>query len=110
MGLILEVGLIAAFGVGNTPFENKQDFQTPYILVERSIYEDFYASVYNSSRTQAKRLNMADPKTATWQVEAGWRSNGFTLAAGHVSEHEVGATDKNTTSNDYIKVSFREEY
>jgi hypothetical protein len=110
MGLILEVGLIAAFGVANTPFDNKSDYQTPYILVERSIYEDFYASVYNSSRTQAKRLNMADPKTALWQVEVGLRKHGLTLAFGHVSEHEVGSSDKLTQSNDYVKISIREEY
>lgn len=110
MSLILEVGLIAAFGVSNTSFENKQDFQTPYVLIERSISDDFYAQIYNSSRVQAVRLNMANPKTALWQVEAGWRSNGLTLALGHVSEHEVGSPDKNTNSNDYVKISFREEY
>jgi hypothetical protein len=107
--LILEVGILAAFGITNSPWP-KNDFQTPYLYMEKSVYEEFYVSALNSARTNAKKIDCMNPKTALWQVEGGWKRDGFTVAIGHSSEHEVGSADKLTESNNFIKVSYRMEY
>lgn len=113
MNLIIEFGIVAAFSLGNT-FWEKKDFQQPYLLVEKSFYDDFYFKSLNSSRTNAVRINMANPQTALWEVGFGYRKkidNGLLdVSIGHVSEHEVGAQDKRTESYDLVKISYRLEY
>ena len=113
MNLIIEFGITAALSIGNSPW-SKKDFQTPYLMVEKSIYDDFYFKSYNSSRTQAVRLNMMNPKTALWEVSGGYRTridDGILdVSIGHQSEHEVGAFDKLTESYDFAKISYRLEY
>lgn len=113
MNLILELGITASLSIGNSPW-SKKDFQTPYLMVEKSIYDDFYFRSYNSSRTQAVKINMMNPKTALWEVNFGYKTkieNGLLdISIGHTSEHEVGAYDKLTESFDQIKVSYRLEY
>ena len=111
--LIIEFGIMAAFSISNTPW-NKKDFQTPYLLVEKSAYEDFYFRSFNSSRTQAVRLNQMNPQTALWDVSFGYKAeiDGgiLDISIGHQSEHEVGKLDKLTESFDYAKISYRLEY
>lgn len=113
MNLILEVGILYAFSLGNTPF-NKKDFQTPYLLIEKYITDDIYFKSYNTSRTQAVKLNTMNPKTALWDIAIGYKyeyeNNIFKIEIGHQSEHEVGSADKLTESFDYIKASYRVEY
>ena len=113
MNLIIEFGIMAAFSISNSPY-GKKDFQQPYLLVEKSVYEDFYFRSLNSSRTQAIRLNQMNPQTALWEVDVGYKTeiDGGTLdvSVGHVSEHEVGALDRLTESHDQIKISYRLEY
>ena len=113
MSLILEVGLLAAFSLGNTPYE-KKDFQVPYLLVEKSVYESFYFKSVNSSRTMFQALDTANPQTMLWTIETGYKAqidNGLLrISIGHTSEHEVAKTDKFTESYNYINVSYRLEY
>lgn len=111
--MILEIGIIYSFGLSNTPF-NKNDFQKPYLLIEKYIADNFYFKSYNTSRTQAVKLNTMNPKTALWDIAIGYKyeyeNNIFRVELGHQSEHEIGAADKLTESFDYIKASYRVEY
>jgi len=113
MNLIIEFGIMAAFSLSNTPYEQK-DFQQPYLMVEKSIYEDFYFKSVNSSRTQAISLNKMNPKTAQWEVDFGYKTQidggCLDVSFGHVSEHEVNGLDKLTESHDQVKISYRLEY
>lgn len=113
MGLILELGILAAFNLGNSPYE-KKEFQQPYVLIEKSLSENYYFKVYNSSRTQRESPTNWNPQTGLWQVGAGYNfkvdNQIFKFEAGHISEHEVGSFDKNTESYDYAKISYRIEY
>lgn len=113
MNLIIELGIMAAFNLGNTPFE-KKDFQVPYLMIEKYIYDDFYFKSLNQSRTNAVKINMMNPKTMLWDVELGYKhkiENGLiTFGVGHQSEHEVANKDKLTESFDYLKASIRFEY
>lgn len=112
--LILEIGMLMAFSLGNTPWEPKRDFQKPYLMIEKSIYEDFYFKSLNSSRTEWARVDAANPKTMLWTVEFGYKTeidNGiFKLGIGHTSEHEVNNVNKHTESYHYLNMSYRLEY
>ncbi len=114
MSLILEVGLLAAFSLGNTPWQPKHDFQIPYLLIEKSVYESFYFKSVNSSRTEWSTITAANPKTMLWTVETGYKAkveNGLlTIAMGHTSEHEVNAIDSKTESYNYVSIKYRMEY
>lgn len=112
--LILELGLTAMFSIGNTHWPDKNDHQTPYLLIEKSVYESFYFKSLNSSRTKAQKIDCANPQTMLWTVEFGHKSelDGGLLkvAIGHTSEHEVSTQDKYTESYNYIAISYRMEY
>lgn len=115
MSLILELGMLAAMNIGNTPYEMKKDFQKPYLMIEKSINESFYFKSLNSSRTEwSKKFDEANPKTMQWTVELGYKTqfdNGLLrLSIGHTSEHEVGKVDKLTESYNYANISYRLEY
>lgn len=109
IGVIIEYGLVAAFGVTSPQFGPK-DFQTPYLLVEQNFDENkYFFSFYNSARTGVKSANTWHPGTALWKAEAGVRLNGFSISAGHKCEHEIAGPDLRTESYDFAKVSYRIE-
>lgn len=105
---------MAAFGIGNTPYDTKQDFQKPYLLIEKSVYESFYFKSLNSSRTMFQKIDSANPQTMLWNIEFGHYAtidNGkLKVAIGHTSEHEVAKVDKLTESYNYVTISYRLEY
>jgi competence CoiA-like predicted nuclease len=105
--ITIEAGIMAAFVAVNSPW-GKQPFQEPFLLVEKTINEDFYLSSFNSSRTYMKRPNSMEPQTALWKISGGYRFENFTIEVGHQSEHQLWVKDKFTESYDYIKVSFKE--
>lgn len=109
MSLILEIGMTAMLSLHNSPFK-KDAYQFPYLLVEKSVYENFYIQLKNSSRTAIVSANMWNPRTTLWNTEIGYRNNGWTIAVGHQSEHELDKKDTNTESFDYVKVSYRIEF
>lgn len=108
--MLLEIGFLAAFGVWNSPF-GKQDFQTPYLMVEIPVYStensEIYTKILNSARTNAISLNYMNPKTGLYDVGIGYRSGGFQIEMGHQSEHELGSRDVLSESFDYIKLSYK---
>lgn len=116
MSLVVEVGMMVAFGLSNTPYAPK-DTQFPYLYVEKSISDtNFYVSSYNTSRTNAERANKMNPSTALWKTAGGYRytvdNETFTIEVGHQSEHMVGALDKGspTESYDFATIKYRVEY
>lgn len=113
MSLILELGVVAAFNLANTPYE-KKDTQLPYLYVEKSITDNTYFSILNSSRTNATKLDRANPKTALWTVSGGYKfkvdNQVFNFELGHQSEHNVDSKDEFTESYNFVKLSYRVEY
>lgn len=107
--MILEVGIIAAFGLSNTPYLDKKDYQLPYLYVEKTIVDNVYLSSYNASRTNRTGDKM-NPQTMVWRVASGYKfDNGMTLEVGHESGHEVSNKDSLTESYNYVSVKYREE-
>lgn len=109
--LIVEAGIIMATVVGNSPY-GRENFQQPYLLVQRNVYDNFYFKAYQTSRTNAKTSEYAmNPKTALWTVASGYTSDsGITIEVGHQSEHNLNIPDKYTESYNYIELKIREEF
>lgn len=113
MGLILEAGLAAAFALSNTPWEQK-DTQFQYLLIEKSVYENFYFSAMNSSRTNLTKGDQWNPKTTLWRMAGGYKlkvdNQIFTMELGHQSEHEVNHLDALSESYNFASIKYRVEY
>jgi len=106
--MLMEVGIMYAFALSNSPY-GKQDFQVPYLEVQKQLGE-VYVNVHNQSRTNLKRLDMFNPKTVVWRVKAGHEfESGIAIEIGHESGHEVGQKDSLTESYNFITVKYRED-
>lgn len=108
MSLIVEAGIVAAFSLSSVQWQER-DTQYPYLYVEKTVTENTFLSVLNSSRTNADKIDRFNPKTALWTVSGGFRFDEFTVEVGHQSEHEVNAFDKRTESYNFLKLKYRIE-
>ena len=107
--LIIEASILAAFNLGNTPFE-KRPFQLASLSVERYLTEDFSVQMINGSRMNAVNINTGNPYSALWDVRFNKKVDKFLISIGHQSEHEVGQRDRLTESFDYVSITYREEF
>jgi len=109
--LILDVGVVAMLGLGNTLWE-KRDYQVPYMKVEAMSESGLAVGVDVSSRTAMVDVGNMNPQTARWGVYAAKEWDRLRVEAGHVSEHEVADTPSHvkgrpTESYNYVKVGYK---
>jgi len=105
----IELGVLTALTLGNTPYPDKTT-GWPKLTLHLEKSKLGYVEIINSARINPQAINRLNPITGLWQVEAGKNMGRFHFSAGHQSEHEIGAKDKLTESFDYIDMRYRIEF
>jgi hypothetical protein len=83
-------------------------FLVPSLTLEFPV-GDYYFKQMTMADCKPKELTRWGPKIVTWDVEAGYKKDGYTFFVGHRSRHDIGQSETQK-SYDYVGVSYKKEF
>lgn len=105
----LEVGVIAASNLSKGVDWEKNNYQTPYVMLTQKI-DKWYISGYDSVRLNLDNSNQ-DHHLDLWKISGGYSfSNGLVAEVGHEHKHDMGPKNKKPESFDYVALKYKLEF